>query len=120
MKQGLVLGTVFVIAAATPAQAANLAVITSPPTLLNLFILIFAVCCLASSAKVMSLVRGGQLSRSWQMFAAGFAVLTICQLATLSSHLELILLPSFVVPGALVVMSGLFLFGIIETKRALG
>ena len=118
MKHGIVLSTVIVIAAATPAQAANLAVITNPPTLLNLFILVFAVGCLASAAKVMSLVRGGQLSRSWQMFAAGFAVLTLCQLATLSSHLDLILLPSFVVPAGLVLMSGLFLFGIIETKRA--
>jgi hypothetical protein len=40
-------------------------------------------------------------------------------MAVLGSSFEIIVLPSFVVPASLVLMSGLFLFGIIETKRVL-
>ena len=119
MKKKILLGMLLVGVSAGRAEAANFAVITSPPTLLNILILAFAVACLAAAIKVLALVRGGQLSKSWQLFAAGFAVLALCEMAVLGSSFEIIVLPSFVVPASLVLMSGLFLFGIIETKRVL-
>jgi len=119
MKKKILLSLLFVGAGAAPAQAANFAVITSPPTLLNGLILAFAVACVSGAVKVLALVRGGQLSKSWQLFAAGFAVLALCQLAILGSSFEIIVLPWFVVPAGLILMSALFLFGIIETRRVL-
>lgn len=120
MKKKILLGMLFVGVGASQAEAANFAVITSPPTFLNVLILVFAVACLAAAVKVLALVRGGRLSKSWQLFAAGFAVLALCEIVLLGNSFEIITLPSFVVPAGLVLMSGLFLFGIIETKRVLG
>ncbi len=105
--------------AAGRAEAANFAVITSPPTLLHLVILAVAVACVGTALKVLALVRGGQLSKSWQYLLAGFSVLALCQLVIIAGALEVIMLPHFVVPVCLVVMSILFLVGIIETKRVL-
>lgn len=119
MNKKILLGALILCASAGRAEAANLAVITSPPTLLDVLILAFAVACAGATFKVLTLVRGGQLSKSWQFFVAGFGVLGLCQLAKLAGALEIITLPTFVVPACLAVMTGLFLFGIIETKRVL-
>jgi hypothetical protein len=69
--------------------------------------------------KVLNLVRGGQLSKSWQLFLAAFIVLVLSQAAVLLSILEVIVLPSFVIPACLAIATGLLLLGIIETKRVL-
>jgi len=119
MSKKMLLGMLFFVAGASRAEAANFAVITSPPTMLNVFILVFATSCVAGTLKVLALVRGGQLSKSWQLFLAGFGVLVLSELAILANSFEIIMVPSFVIPAGLVLMSGLFLFGIIETKRAL-
>ncbi|MCK4605915.1 MAG: hypothetical protein KAU35_01330 [candidate division Zixibacteria bacterium] len=120
MKKIAVLPALLVLAGAGSAQAANFAVIKSPPTLLNFLILIVAVVCMAGSLKVVELIRGGILSKSWQLFLGGFAVLTLAQLATLLNALEIVNLPSFVVPALLILMAGLFLYGVHEAKRTLG
>jgi len=119
MRKTILLGVLFFAVGASRAEAANFAVITSPPTLLNLFILVFAVACVAGAVKVLALVRGGQLSKSWQLFLGGFGVLTLCELGILGNSFEIFSLPSFVVPAGLVLMSGLFFFGILETRRVL-
>jgi hypothetical protein len=102
-----------------PAHAANFAVITSPPTFLNLFILCLAVACVAGTMKVHNLVRGGELSKSWQLFMAGFGVLALCELCALLNAFEIVPIPSFVVPAGLVIMIGLFFYGIVEIRKAL-
>ncbi|MEW5993150.1 MAG: hypothetical protein AB1744_01980 [Candidatus Zixiibacteriota bacterium] len=119
MYRRILLSSVVFLLAAARAEAANFAVITSPPTFLSLFILCFAVACVAGTAKVHALVRGGELSRSWQLFMAGFAVLALCQAAVLANAFELVAIPSFVVPAGLVVMAVLFLYGIVEARRVL-
>ena len=106
-------------ASACRVEAANFAVITSPPTLINILVLGIAVAGVRGAVKVLSLVRGGQLSRSWQYFVAAFAMLGLSQLAILGRAFEIINLPTFIVPACFAVMTGLFLLGIIETKRAL-
>jgi hypothetical protein len=118
-KKCLAIWTLALCALAGRVEAANYAVITSPQTLLNFVILAFAVAGVSGSVKVLTLVRGGQLSKGWQYFVAGFVVLGLCQLAILGGAFEVITLPSYVVPACLTVMTGLFFFGIIETKRAL-
>ncbi len=117
-KKFFISGLLF-LAAAGNANAANFAVITSPPTLLNVIIFIVAVACLAGTAKILNLVRGGQLSKSWQLFLAGFGVFALCELVVLADYFEIFTLPSFVVPAGFAVMGMLFLFGIIEIKRVL-
>ncbi|HWR83657.1 MAG TPA: hypothetical protein VN285_10160 [Candidatus Deferrimicrobium sp.] len=120
MRTNVILGFLAVSFIADQAQAANLAVIVSPPTLLNLIILGVGIACVMGAVKVLSLVRGGQMSRSWQLFAAGFGVLVLCEFLLVANAIEIITLPSFVVPAGLAVMSGLFLYGIRETRRVLG
>lgn len=115
----IILTVVFFTAVTADAQAANLAVITSPPTILNILVFLFACACLFVCSQVLGLVKGGQLSKSWQMFLLGFTVLAISQIASLLETFEVLALPGFVVPIMMVVMVGLFLYGMYETKRIL-
>jgi archaellum biogenesis protein FlaJ (TadC family) len=119
MNKKVLLAVLGLSASAGRVEAANFAVITSPPTLLNILILVIAVAGALGAAKVLSLVRGGQLSRSWQYFVAAFVILGLCQLAVLGKAFEVINMPAIIVPAGFAVMTGLFLLGIIETKRAL-
>ncbi|HOP07350.1 MAG TPA: hypothetical protein PLF13_08680 [candidate division Zixibacteria bacterium] len=105
---------------ADSAHAANLAVITTPPALLNSVVLIGAVVCGVGAYKVLSTVRGGLLSRSWRMFLVGFAVLVLSQAAWLIDVLEIYALPTYVGPALLTIAIGFLTYGIFETKKALG
>lgn len=100
-------------------QAANFAVITSPPTILSIVIFLVALGCLYGVVKVLSLLKGGYLSRSWQLFMTSFIVLALSQVANLLKDFQLLSVPSFLVPALLVITSGLFLYGIFETKQTL-
>ncbi len=119
MNRKVLLLTLGLCASACRVEAANFAVITSPPTLLNILILGIAVAGVRGAVRVLSLVRGGQLSRSWQYFVAAFVMLGLSQLAVLGRAFEVFSLPAIIVPAGFAVMTGLFLLGIIETKRAL-
>lgn len=101
------------------AEAANIAAIINPPTFLNLLVLVGAVVCTAGAVQVFSLVRGGRLSRCWQWFIGGFAVLALAEIILLCGLFELLTLLEFVVPTLLLVMAGLFLYGVREIKRTL-
>jgi len=116
----IVLSAIALALAADTAHAANLAVITTPPAMLNALVLIGAVVCGVSAFKVMNTVRGGMLARSWRMFIIGFVVLVLSQAAWLVDVLEVYGLPSFVGPALLTVAIGFLLYGILETKKALG
>jgi hypothetical protein len=106
--------------AAPKAEAANLAVITAPPTLLNIVICLVALAAAVLCWQVASVVKGGLLSKSWQIFTFAFALLAIGQAVAVAATIEVVQLPSFVVPAILVAMAGLFLYGVLETKRTLG
>jgi len=111
-----VLGSILI---STDTHAANFAVITSPPTILSIVIFLVALGCLYGVLKVLSLLKGGYLSKSWQLFMSSFIVLALSQVANLLNDFELLLVPSFLVPALLVVASGLLLIGIFETKQTL-
>ncbi|MFZ5980553.1 MAG: hypothetical protein ACOYVF_07955 [Candidatus Zixiibacteriota bacterium] len=113
------LTALFIVGSASSSQAANLAVITSPPTILNILVLLFAFACFFICFQVLNLVRGGQLSRSWQMFMFGFALLALSQVAYLLTVFEIFVVPSFTVPALMTLMVGLFLYGMFEMKRVL-
>lgn len=119
MKKIVGLCAVCVLGMSGDAWAANFAVITSPPTLLKFVVLAVAVGCLVGSVKILAVLKGGLLFRGWQLFMFGFAVLAICQLAGLLSDFEIFSLPEYAAPALTVVVSGLFLYGILQTKRTL-
>ena len=111
--------SIILLAAASRAEAANLAVITNPPTALNALVLLCAVAATGGAVKVLSLVKGGRLSKCWQMFVLGFALLTISQIIMLCQVMEVFTLPEVVVPALSVAAVGLLLYGILEVKRTL-
>lgn len=120
MKRNIVSIAGLLLLLSPAANAANLAVIANPPTIFSLLVLIVAVAGLVGAFKVAEMVRGGLLSKVWQMFIVGFVVLVLAQVASLLHAFEILALPSFVVPMMLVVMVGLFAYGVFEAKRTLG
>ena len=119
MKKSLFMAVLISGAMGSDVQAANLAVIASPPTMFSLFVLFVAGACLFGSFQVMGQVKGGYLSRSWQMFFFGFALLAISQLASIGSAMELFSLPELFTPLMLLLMSGLFAFGVFSARNTL-
>jgi predicted membrane channel-forming protein YqfA (hemolysin III family) len=101
------------------ANAANFAMITSPPTMFSFFVLVIAGFCLVGSFQILNQVRGGLLSRSWQMFFIGFVLLAISQLGHIAASLEILMLPVYFMPGVLVLMAGVFAYGVYNARRTL-
>ena len=101
------------------AKAANFTAITSPPTILNLVIFIGALACVVFGLKIVDLVRGGQLSKVWQLFIAAFVLLVLSEAALLCGTFEFFSLPEFVVPALMTLAIGLFLYGVTETRKVL-
>jgi hypothetical protein len=119
MKKSTILCFLAIVGSASQAQAANLAVITSPPTFLCAFALLVACAGLAFCLQVLSLVKGGLFSRIWQVFVLGFVLLALSQTAVLLGNFEILTLPAYVVPALMLLMAGLFTYGIMEAKRIL-
>lgn len=102
------------------ANAANVAVITTPPGLIHLFVLVFACACVVVAIQVRSTVKGGLLSRAWQWFAGSFALLAVSQVVTLLHNMEFFIAPEWMVPAIFGLMSAVLFFGVFETRRTLG
>ncbi len=119
MKRMIITFMAMTIVTAVNAQAANFAVITSPPVFLNAFILLLSCGCIFGCVRVYDLVRGGSMSKSWQLFLLGFVILALSQIGYLCVAFEVLSLPIFVVPAMMVLTAGLFLYGIFETKKIL-
>lgn len=115
---GLVLPTI-IVGELHAAPNATPVVVNTPPALLTLVIFLCACACVAFCFQVYSLVRGGQFSRGWILFMSGFAVLALSQLGLLLDGFGIIVLNRYIVPGMLVIMTGLFFYGLMETKRVL-
>ncbi len=115
----VMLFTVSIILICSDAYAANLAMITSTPTIMDIVILICGVGCVFGAIKILNLVRGGQFSKSWQFLLSGFIVLIVVQLLRILNAIEILMLPVFIIPACIILMMGLFLYGIIEAKRIL-
>ena len=119
MRKSLFFGILISAGLGSDVYAANLAVITSPPTMFSLFVLIIAGACLFGSFQVMGQVKGGYLSKSWQMFFSGFVFLAISQLASIASAMEFFSLPELFTPLMLLLMSGLFAYGVFSARNTL-
>ena len=120
MKKCLLLTVVLLAGLSEATYAANLAVTAQPPTILNLLVFVAACVALFVSARVLGAVKGGHLSKSWQLFVVGFAILALCQVAVLLQVFEIIALPVWAAPALLVGSVGVLLYGLYEAKRILG
>jgi hypothetical protein len=119
MKSKFALLTAALSLSASSARADEVAVIANPPTFFTLIIFAAACACVAVCFQVLMLVRGGQLSRSWQFFLAGFCVLAASQLGLILHNFGVIALPGWLIPTLLAIMAGVFFYGLYETKRIL-
>ena len=102
------------------AEAANLAVITSPPTILNLLTFLLALAAVTVCLRVLAALKGGYLSKSWQLLVAGFGLLGLSQLSSLLQAFEIISLPVWVAPFLMGLWVGTFFYAVFEAKRVLG
>jgi len=119
MKPTVFLSLALTLGLTGNAQAANFAVITAPPTILNLLVLGLGIAGIAIGFQVLNVLKGGYLSRAWQIFVAGFVVLVFSQIAVLLPTFEIVNLPNWVAPGLTVLWVGTLFYGIFETKRVL-
>ena len=101
------------------AEAANLAVIVSPPSLMSLVVFGLAIAGAVFGLQLLKVVKGGFLSRAWQVFVAGFALLALSQLAILIRVTEIAPIPLWVPQVLMVLWAGSFFYAVFETKRVL-
>ena len=119
MRKGLAAAVLFTLLGVGNAHATNLAVISQPPTILNLVVLVIACVATLVCIQVSGAVKGGQLSRAWQMFMTGFGVLALSQIAMLLDTFEIVALPLWIAPLLMAVCLGLLAYGVFEAKRIL-
>jgi hypothetical protein len=86
----------------------------------NIVLLVCAFICLVWSLKVLSLVRGGLMSKSWQMFVLGFGFLVIAQILAIGEKVELYYLPGYTLTVFYLLMAITWLIGLYRTRKVLG
>lgn len=102
------------------AQAANFALITAPPTMLSVIILLAAGVGLVVCAQVWSAVKGGQMSRVWLLFLIALSLLLVNRAIALVQDFQIATMPDFLAPAILALMAGVFVYGMFEAKRIFG
>ena len=111
------------LAALTP-QTANaatpdFAVLLTLPALVDQVLLLVALASIAVAFKVYSLVKGGLLAKSWQLFVVGMLCLAIAQIFELARMLGYFTPPDIFRPVILLCMAALWLFGAYKARKAL-
>lgn len=105
------------------AQSANAVVDTealfTAAGIADLVLLLGIFICLFWSMNIMSLVRGGLMSKSWQMFTLGFIFLILARLVTIGASINLFVVPEYLSTILYLLMTVTWLIGIYQTKRIL-
>jgi len=117
------LGVLFMLGlvSAQPARASiSVEGVYSTSAIFNLALLICAVICLIWSLKILSLVRGGLISKSWQMFVLGFCFLILAQLLIVGGKVGLFFIPAYIKTALYFFMTMTWLIGLYQTRRVLG
>jgi len=89
-------------------------------SMINLVLLLCALVCLVWSLKILSLVRGGLLSKSWQMFVLGFGFLLLAQVIMIAESVNLFSIPAFIATALYLLMGLTWLVGLYQTRKILG
>jgi hypothetical protein len=92
----------------------------NPMAIINVVIVLMAAACLIWALKILSLVKGGLMSKSWQMFGLGFGFLIIAQLVSLGQRAGLYVIPDFINPAIYLLMVVAWLYGLYQTRKVLG
>lgn len=116
------LSGLLILSAAIPAEAhaANFALITTPPTMLSVIILLAAGVGLVICAQVWGSVKGGHMGRVWLLFLIGLSLLLVNRAIALITDLQIASMPDFLAPAILALMAGVFVYGMFEAKRIFG
>ena len=89
-------------------------------SIVHIISLLCALICLIWAMKILSYVRGGSMSKSWQMFVLGFGFLVIAQILALSKNTGLMILPEYFSAVIYLLMAMTWLVGLYQTRRVLG
>ena len=102
------------------AAAAKIQSLYTTGSAISILLLLCAIICLIWALKILSLVRGGLMSRSWQMFVVGFCFLIFAQLLTIGQEARIFSLPGYMVTALYLVMAFTWLMGLYQTRKVLG
>ncbi len=102
------------------ADAANIAVITQVPVILNIVILAAAVACLAVAIKLFNLVKGGALAKGWQLWIISFFALAFGQVFVLAEKLEVFAIGFDIVGLFYLVTVVMWFLGLLQTRKVMG
>ncbi len=111
---------VFVLAGDAAQASINIEDFYTTSSIFDIALLICALICLMWSLRIMSLVRGGLMSKSWQMFVLGFGFLVIAQLFVVGENARLFLLPGYITSALYLLMVFMWIAGLYKTRRVLG
>jgi hypothetical protein len=100
-------------------QAADFALLLTVPAIVNQVVLIAAIASLLVAFRVYTLVKGGLLAKSWQMFVVGLLCLAIAQIFALAETAGYFSAPEWLRPMTFLCMAGLWLYGLLQARRAL-
>ncbi len=117
-----ILSGIFVISlifSQTAKAAIDTEVLFTVSGIADMALLLCIIICLLWSMKIMSLVRGGLMSKSWQMFTLGFIFLILARLLILGISLGLFAVPEYASTVLYLLMVVTWLIGIFQTKRIL-
>ena len=92
----------------------------SAVSIINLALLICAFIGLIWALKILSLVRGGLMSKSWQMILIGFICLCLAQALALIAKLGFVPIPEVAVSSLYLLMAATWLAGLYQTRKILG
>jgi hypothetical protein len=91
----------------------------SVSSIFNLILLICAIIGLLWAIRILALVRGGLMSKSWQMIVLGFACLAMAQILILGEKVNILPLPGYVATLFYILMAGTWLAGLYQTRKIL-
>jgi len=92
----------------------------SVSSIFNIFLLAVAVACLIWGLQILSLVRGGLISKSWQMFILGFCFLILAQLLIVLQNIGLFAVSAIFTTILYLLMAVTWLVGLNNTRKVLG
>jgi len=121
-KSKFILSGIFLISflfAKTANAAVNIDALLSTAGIVDMVLLLCIIICLFWSMNIMSLVRGGLMSKSWQMFTLGFLFLILARIVIISATINLFVVPDYVATILYLFMTITWLIGIFQTKRIL-
>ena len=113
--------TTLLIMSSRPAHAAfDANELYTTGAIINLVVLVCAAVCLIWALRILSLVKGGLISKSWQMFVVGFCFLIAAQLMVVGEKVGILTLPTYVSTALYLLMTITWLAGLYQTRKVLG